>query len=350
MNGQLRSRARRSIGARPGTWLGPALAAGSILALISPPVPAHEVRPAYLSIQVAGGEQPDRFIAVWRRPVGGEARLDIEPVLPAHCVDDDEVTVWVETGIEVTRRSLSCPGGIDGQALAIAGLEATVTDVLVRYERRDGTTQVARLTPDSPGILLTAADSRGQVAMTYSILGIEHILGGIDHLCFVLALLMIVDGWRRLVATITAFTVAHSITLIAATLSFVSVPQRPVEAVIALSIVFVAMEIVHWKGGRPGLTRRAPWVVAFAFGLLHGFGFAGALSDVGLPAHALPTALLFFNVGVEIGQLLFVGALLIAWLALRRVRWPRWAWRLPVYGIGATAAFWTIERIAGFGV
>jgi hydrogenase/urease accessory protein HupE len=303
-----------------------------------------------LSIQAAGGEQTrDRFVLTWRKPVGGEVRLDIEPVLPAACAASGEPTVWVESGIEVTRRTLSCPGGIDGQALSIAGLTATVTDVLVRYERRDGTTQVARLTPDSPELELTAADSRSEVALTYSILGIEHILGGIDHLCFVLAMLMIVDGGRRLVATITAFTAAHSITLVAATLGFVSVPQRPVEAVIALSIVFVAMEIVHWRNGRPGLTRRAPWVVAFAFGLLHGFGFAGALSDVGLPAHAVPTALLFFNVGVEIGQLLFVGALLLLWLALRGLTWPRWAWRVPVYVIGATAAFWTIERISGFG-
>lgn len=324
-------------------------AAALIAAFAAPSVPAHEVRPAYLGIQAAGGDQsPDRFVLTWRKPVGGEVRLEIAPVLPGHCADAVEPTVWVESGIEVTRRTLSCPGGVDGHGIEIAGLAATVTDVLVRYERRDGTTQVARLTPASPALELTAADSRGRVAATYSLLGIEHILGGIDHLCFVLALLMIVDGGRRLVATISAFTVAHSITLVAATLGVVSVPQRPVEAVIALSIVFVAMEIVHWRSGRAGLTRRAPWIVAFAFGLLHGFGFAGALADVGLPAHAVPTALLFFNVGVEIGQLLFVAALLLAWVALRRMPWPQWAWRVPVYAIGGTAAFWTIERIAGF--
>jgi hydrogenase/urease accessory protein HupE len=314
------------------------------------PVGAHEVRPAYLSIQASGGaEIPDRFLVIWRKPVGGEVRLDIEPELPGHCADVNEAVVWVEEAIEVTRRLVTCPNGIDGYALRIAGLEATVTEVLLRYERRDATTQVARLTPDQPGVALTAAESRGRVALTYSILGIEHILGGIDHLCFVLALLMIVDGRRRLVATITAFTVAHSLTLAAATLGLVTVPQQPVEAVIAFSIVFVAMEIVHGRNGRPGLTQRAPWIVAFAFGLLHGFGFAGALSDVGLPAHAVPTALLFFNLGVEIGQLLFVGALLAVWALLRRQTWPRWAWRAPVYAIGVTAAFWTIERIAGFG-
>jgi hydrogenase/urease accessory protein HupE len=330
------------IGARLATAL---LAASSAL-----PAEGHEVRPAYMSIQASGGGQtPDRFLVTWRKPVDGEVRLDIEPVLPSHCADIGETTMWLDSGIEVTQRLVSCPGGIDGHDVRIAGLEATVTDVLMRYERRDATTQVARLTPDQPDVELTAAESRERVAITYAVLGIEHILGGIDHLCFVLALLMIVDGWRRLVATITAFTAAHSITLIAATLGLVSVPQRPVEAVIALSIVFVAMEIVHWRSGHPNLTRSAPWVVAFAFGLLHGFGFAGALSDVGLPAHAVPTALLFFNLGVEIGQLLFVGALLAVWAALRRLTWPRWAWRVPVYAIGVAAAFWTVERISGFG-
>jgi hydrogenase/urease accessory protein HupE len=183
-------------------------------------------------------------------------------------------------------------------------------------------------------------------------LGVEHILLGIDHLLFVLALLMIVAGWRKLVATVTAFTLAHSITLAAATLGWVHVPQAPVEAVIALSILFVAAEIVHWKQGRPGITRRKPWLVAFTFGLLHGFGFAGALTEIGLPEHAIPLALLFFNLGVEAGQLLFIGAVFAAWAVLSRIPWPErvleQAWRVPVYVIGALAGFWTIERIAGF--
>ena len=184
--------------------------------------------------------------------------------------------------------------------------------------------------------------------MTYGALGVEHILLGIDHLLFVLALLLIVSGWRKLVATITAFTVAHSITLALATLGFVNVPQAPVEAVIALSILFVAVEIVHWRQGREGLTRRRPWVVAFLFGLLHGLGFAGALTEIGLPEHAIPLALLFFNIGVEIGQLLFIAVILAAIPGLRRLSLPEWAWRIPVYSIGGLAAFWTIERIVGF--
>ena len=151
-----------------------------------------------------------------------------------------------------------------------------------------------------------------------------------------------------LLGTVTAFTLAHSVTLAAATLGFVAVPQAPVEAVIALSILFVAVEIVHWKQGRPGITRSKPWLVAFVFGLLHGFGFAGALTEIGLPGHAIPLALVFFNLGVEAGQILFIAVVFLAWAALRRVPWPDWAWRVPVYGIGAAAAFWTIERIAGF--
>ena len=179
----------------------------------------------------------------------------------------------------------------------------------------------------------------------------EHILLGIDHLLFVLALLLVVKGAGRVVATVTAFTIAHSITLAAATLGLIRVPGPPVEAMIALSIVFVAAEIVHGARGRPGLTARWPWVVAFTFGLLHGFGFAGALSEVGLPRNAIPLALFFFNVGVELGQLLFVGAFAAAALVIARAHifWPRWLELTPAYAIGSIAMFWTLQRIAALG-
>ena len=188
------------------------------------------------------------------------------------------------------------------------------------------------------------------MVISYLRLGIKHILLGIDHLLFVLALMILVAGRRRLVGTVTAFTAAHSLTLAAAALGLVRVPQKPVEAVIALSIVFVASEIIRGREGKPGLTARSPWVVAFIFGLLHGFGFAGALSEVGLPPQAIPLALLFFNVGVELGQLLFIGAVAIVVVAIRRlaVPSPTWAWRVPAYGIGAVAAMWTLERVTGF--
>jgi hydrogenase/urease accessory protein HupE len=208
--------------------------------------------------------------------------------------------------------------------------------------------------PSQPWVEVAAARGPWAVAGAYLRLGIEHILGGIDHLLFVLALLLLVRGWRRVVVTVTAFTVAHSITLAAATLGFVHVPQKPVEATIALSIVFVAAEIVHGRRGRPGLTERAPWVIAFAFGLLHGFGFASALSQVGLPQNSIPIALLFFNVGVEVGQLLFIASIFAVVVLARQVASrialpaPAWAWRVPPYAIGSVAAFWVIQRIAAF--
>jgi hydrogenase/urease accessory protein HupE len=189
-----------------------------------------------------------------------------------------------------------------------------------------------------------------EVAGVYSKLGVEHILSGVDHLLFVLALLIITNGAWRLFKTVTAFTAAHSITLAMATLGLVHVPQRPVEAVIALSIVFVSMEIVHLRAGRESVTSRSPWVVAFAFGLLHGFGFAGALSEVGLPQSHIPLALLFFNVGVEVGQLLFIAAALglVGLWRRRGVSIPRWAELVPPYAIGSIAMFWAIQRVAAF--
>jgi hypothetical protein len=252
------------------------------------------------------------------------------------------------------RWTLKRTGGLTGGTIHIAGLTATTTDVLVRMERLDGTTQVTRLTPSAPSFVVEAAPRAIQVAATYLKLGLEHILLGIDHLLFVLALLILVKGTRRLVATVTAFTIAHSLTLAGATLGFVHVPGPPVEAAIALSIVFVASEIMHSRQGRAGLTERFPWVVAFAFGLLHGLGFAGALSEVGLPQSAIPVALLCFNVGVELGQLLFIATVIviigIARQIMRRSErsQPAWAWRVPPYVIGSIAAFWIIQRIAAF--
>jgi hydrogenase/urease accessory protein HupE len=241
-------------------------------------------------------------------------------------------------------------GGLEGQRIHIDGLASTKTDVLARVEHSNGVTQTARVLPHSPGFVVEAAPSGWQVSATYLTLGIEHILLGIDHLLFVLALVLLVKGRKRLVGAITAFTLAHSITLAAATLGFVHVPGPPVEACIALSIVFVAAEIVRGRDGKPGLTERAPWVVAFTFGLLHGLGFAGALSEVGLPPRAIPLALLFFNAGVELGQLLFISGVLAIAGAIRRLprRAPAWGWRVVPYAVGGVAMFWVIERVAAF--
>jgi len=314
-------------------------------AMLAPAAQAHEVRPAYLLIQQQDAE---RFNLLWRVPARGDLRLGIYVGLPGHCKDAGEKLSWHEGGTFIERWSTECPGGLFGHTVEIQGLTATVIDALARFERLDGTTQVERLTPAEPSFQVSESESLVEVITTYTTLGFEHILLGIDHLLFVFALLLLVPGRRMLIWTITSFTLAHSLTLAAATLGWVNVPQSPVEAVIALSILFVAMEIVHWKQGRPGITRRWPWLVAFTFGLLHGFGFAGALSEIGLPEHAIPMALLFFNVGVELGQLAFIGVVLLAWAVLKHISWPQWAWRVPVYAIGSMAAFWTIERISGF--
>ena len=321
----------------------------ALLLLLSVAAGAHEVRPAYLRIQDSSQTTGvDYYDVLWRVPTGAEIKLTIYVVLPDHCRTRGEPLTWNEGRVLIARWTSYCPGGLEGHEVTIGDLSASVTDVLARYERANGTSQVARLTPTSPAFTVLASETWTQVAATYSLLGIDHILRGVDHLLFVLALLMIVAGWKKLVATISAFTLAHSMTLAAATLGWVNVPQQPVEAVIALSILFVAMEIVHWRQGRHGITRQWPWVVAFAFGLLHGFGFAGALSDIGLPEHAIPLALLFFNIGVEVGQLIFIALVFFAWALLSRISWPAWAWRVPVYTIGSLAAYWTIDRVLGF--
>lgn len=319
---------------------------------------AHEVRPAYLELRQRG---PETYDVLWKVPgLGQDLRLGLYVELPAGCTNASEPRAAMVNSAFTERWSVSCAGGLSGGTIRIAGLAATMTDVLVRIERLDGSTQVVRLTPAHPSFVVEAAPRASEVAGTYLRLGVEHILLGVDHLLFVLALLILVKGWRRLVGTITAFTVAHSITLAAATLGLVHVPGPPVEATIALSIVFVACEIVHRHQGRPGLTERWPWIVAFTFGLLHGLGFAGALREVGLPQNAIPLALLFFNVGVEAGQVLFITCAMIlfnaavhAERALRRMsNRPRIvfaAWEpLAAYGIGTVASFWLVERIIGF--
>jgi hypothetical protein len=313
---------------------------------------AHEMRPAYLEVRETGESTYD---VLWKVPGRGEdMRLGINAGLPAACVDTGEPRAFMSNNTYIERRSVTCSGGLTGGTIRIEGLDATLTDVLVRVQRLDGSTQVTRLTPAAPSFTVAAAPRATEVAGTYLRLGVEHILDGIDHLLFVLALLILVEGPRRLVATVTAFTLAHSLTLAGATLGFVHMPGPPVEAAIALSIMFVAAEIIHGRHGTVGLTRRFPWIVAFTFGLLHGFGFAGALSDVGLPQAAIPIALLCFNVGVELGQLLFIGSVLGAiavagWIAHRvGIALPGWGWRVPPYAIGAVAAFWFVQRVLLF--
>ena len=313
------------------------------------PAWAHEVRPGYLQLKQTGEETYD---VLWKVPAAGDdMRLGIYVRFPDETVETSEHRGRFLGGAFVERWSVRHPGGLADQTIHIDGLRTTLTDVLVRVERLDGTTLVSRVEPSRPSLVLVASPTLLSVAGTYFVLGVEHILFGIDHLLFVLALLMLVKGRRRLIGTITAFTVAHSVTLAAATLGLVNVSGAPVEAVIALSIVFVAAEIVHGQRGREGVTARAPWIVALVFGLLHGFGFAGALHEVGLPGHAIPLALFLFNVGVEVGQLLFVVAALVLLALARRplARTPRWAALAPAYAIGAVAMFWTLQRAGSLG-
>jgi len=309
---------------------------------------AHEVRPAYLELRETG---PGIYDVLWKVPaLDGNQRLSLGVRFPPGTQDRSEPHGLFRNDAHVERWQIERPGGIGGQQIGIEGLSSTRIDVLVRVTDMDGVTQTARATPDAPSVTVAADVSSWSAAGPYLALGIEHILLGIDHLLFVLALVLLVRGWRLVASTITAFTIAHSITLAAATLGFVHIPAPPVEACIALSIVFVAAEIVRARQGGAGITARSPWMVAFTFGLLHGLGFAGALSEVGLPQHAIPLALLSFNVGVELGQLLFVAVVLSALSIVRRLQFsnPPWVELIPPYAIGSIAMCWVLQRITTF--
>jgi len=328
------------------------LLAGKLLALLLVPLAAsaHESRPAYLAINETA---PGHFSILWRTPVLAGMRLPIVLKLPDHVKNlKDPVVSELSDSLVERRRVDAGPNGLAGHRIEFAGLQLTITDVLVRVQMRDGSVSTTLVRPSRPWIEISAAPELLSVAEAYILHGIEHILFGFDHLLFVLALILIVRSRRVLLWTITAFTIAHSITLSLATLGVVHVPGPPVEAMIALSILLLANEIVRLQHGQISLTSRWPWIVAFSFGLLHGFGFASALTDIGLPQGDIPLALFSFNVGVEIGQLIFIGVVLGALICIRRVRVPprirHAAVPVTTYAIGITAAFWFIERLAGF--
>ena len=273
--------------------------------------------------------------------------LPIHPSLPKNAVMMSLPQVERIFGAEMKRWTISTGAqGLDGWEVTVHGLQATMTDVLVRIALADGRVVSRLLRPDAPSFVF-GKESAGPAAGGYFVLGVEHILFGIDHLLFVLALVLIVRGVGLLVKTVTAFTIAHSITLALATLGFVKVPSAPVGGHRA--------EHRLRCGGNPALAtrrtrpdQRTPWIVAFTFGLLHGFGFAGALAEVGLPQSDIPLALLLFNVGVEAGQLAFVGAVLAILALVRRIRLPapEWTRLVPPYAIGSSAMFWVLQRSA----
>jgi hydrogenase/urease accessory protein HupE len=332
-------------------WLQVALA--GLLAALMVPMPlarAHEVRPAYLQIDEVG---PGRYQLLWRTPVLAGMRLPVILRLPDDIHDVIEPAAQELPDSLVERRVFDAgTQGLAGRRIEFVGLQATVTDVLVRVQMLDGTHSSTLVRPSQPWVDIATSRSALQVATAYLMHGVEHILFGYDHLLFVLALILIVRRGRVLLITVTAFTVAHSITLSLATLGLVHVPGPPVEATIALSILLLACEIIRSDRGQASLTAQWPWLVAFSFGLLHGFGFASALTEIGLPQGDIPLALFAFNVGVETGQLIFIAAVLGALRCAQWITFPalveRHARSVATYAIGIMAAYWFIERLAGF--
>lgn len=318
----------------------------AFLAALPGAAKAHEARPAYLEIKETG---PGRFDLLWRTPVLSGMRLPVVLQLPEGVRNLKEPTVQELTDSLLERRLIDAgANGLAGKRIEFPGLQATITDVLVRVEMQDGRKWTTIVRPSQPWVEIAASQSPMALAGTYVAHGIRHILFGIDHLLFVLGLLLIVKDRWMLVKTVTAFTLAHSITLAIATLGYAEAPVLPLNAAIALSIFFLGPEIVRCWRGETSFTIEHPWVVAFLFGLIHGFGFASALTSAGLPRKDIPIALLSFNVGVEIGQVGFVLLVLALERSFRQlqIHWPRWAQALPGYAVGTLGAFWTIQRTA----
>ncbi|MGJ7508660.1 HupE/UreJ family protein [Variovorax sp. GT1P44] len=305
---------------------------------------AHDSRPAYLEItETAQG----RYDVLWRTPLTAGARLPVELQFP-----DDVRTIAAPSertfpDSVVERRIIEVPSGLGGRRVEVVGLQGTITDVLARVQTADGASSTSLIRPSMPWLEVAVSRGRGATAITFLKQGIEHIVLGVDHLLFVFGLLLLVRSPWMLFKTITAFTVAHSITLALATLGGVNVPALPLNASIALSILFLGPEVIKARRGESTFTIRHPWVVAFMFGLLHGLGFASGLVHVGLPARDIPLALLMFNIGVEIGQLAFVGLMLLTVRAFKAldIVWPPWARLAPAYVVGSLGAFWTVQRV-----
>ena len=324
----------------------------SLLAVCPPSVFADEFRPALLELT----ERENGWVeVVWKVPAKANRSLAITPVLPEFMEPIGSGSgrkvpgAWVETTTFQT-------GGepLSGSSIRIEGLAKVPTDVMLRVKLKDGGEHAAILRGANDSFTVPAEATRWEVAKSYARMGTEHILEGYDHLLFLVALLLIVPSFRKLLWTITAFTLAHSITLALSTLGFVNFPSAPTEAVISLSILFLAIEILRVQKGETPLTAKYPWIVSFSFGLFHGLGFAGALSEIGVPQNEVPVALLMFNVGVEAGQIMFVSVVAaLLWVGRKitdqlKLPVPKFAEKIAPYAIGIIAAFWTIERTLSF--
>jgi len=307
---------------------------------------AHTTLPAYLELTEI---RPGLFELLWRVPAAEGPPPAIYPVLPSNCRPVRDPSETATPTFLLTRASIDCGAkGLVDQEILIEGLRVTIMDVLVRITFVDAASVTRILRAAEPSVVVRKGERYRGDASGYLRLGVGHILTGIDHLLFVLGLLMIVAGFPRLLKAITAFTVAHSVTLGLATFGVVRVATTPVEAVIALSIMFLAVELAQHHRGADGLTYRKPWLVAFMFGLLHGFGFAGTLTQIGIPAGDIPLALLSFNIGVEAGQLGFIAVVVALVYSLRtlEITPPAWARSIPAYAIGSFASFWFLDRCA----
>ena len=361
-------------GSRLRGWMPALLAAAALPAALA----AHEVRPAYLELtEVSAG----RFEVLWKQPVLADAepglvrRLPLRPVFPAHCREAGRALPELTAAALLERWTIDCgDAGLANAPIEIAGLPRTLTDVLLRVRFVDGEAVDHLLRPEAPRVVVSPESGGGMAVPAYLRLGVEHLLFGFDHILFVVGLMFLVRRPLQLVQVVTAFTAAHSITLALSTLGVVTLSQRPVEAVIALSILYLAVELARSAdravgadgasgadgtsgadgargaggfGGHRSTLARSPWAIAFGFGLLHGFGFAGALADIGLPEQARAMALLLFNVGVEIGQLMIVGVLLalLYGLRVRRVPLPAVVVQAPIVVMGAVSAYWFLERV-----
>lgn len=319
------------------------LALASLLA--APFARADELRPGYLELTQRDAQH---WQLLWKAPVLGGLATRSTPLIPEFCTKSPPKARLERLSL-VAESTLTCSRDLAGSEVGLEGMEATFTDALLRIAPLGRPIQAARLTPDNAMVTVNTEPDRWEVARNYFVIGVEHIVVGWDHLLFVIALVLLLGKPWNVVKAATAFTVAHTITLAGTTLGLFGLPQAPVEALIALSIVFLAVEIAKHKEGEPRLSERIPWVVAFGFGLIHGFGFAGALREIGLPEGEVPMALLTFNLGVEAGQL-FIIALCLAVIALLR-RFASMALRsatmAATYGIGTVASFWFIERMIG---
>ena len=308
------------------------------------PASGHAFAPALLEVRET---TPGYALVRWKQPTVRVSSSGLMPIMSESCRTRGEPKTSLEDISVVARWEIDCAGGLVGQTLRVEGIATSQANVLLRLVLADGRSIRHILTAEQPSFIVPEREGALDVMLSYGRLGVEHILTGFDHLLFVLGLVLLVGGGRRLLGTVTAFTLGHSVTLALAVLGFVHMPQQPIEAGIAFSIYVLAVELAPRQARQPTFLERAPWLMAGLFGLLHGLGFAGALAQVGLPQGEIPLALFSFNVGIEAGQLVFVGVVLTVCAGLRAlpVRWPSLAAYVPAYAMGTLAAFWFFQRL-----